>query len=74
MLTLVDDLDVRALGRLRRLRRNAERALRADRRRLGRVGALIERHDRVRSRTVYTKAGGLVGVGLLTPGLDEPGA
>ena len=28
----------------------------------------------VRSRTYDTKAGGLVGVGLLTPGLGEPGA
>ena len=29
---------------------------------------------RVRSRTYDTKAGGLVGVGLLTPGVGEPGA
>ena len=28
----------------------------------------------VRSRTYDTKAGGLVGVGLLTPGVGEPGA
>ena len=28
----------------------------------------------VRSRTYGTKAGGLVGVGLLTPGVGEPGA
>ena len=28
----------------------------------------------VRSRTYGTKAGGLVGAGLLTPGVGEPGA
>ena len=39
------DDEERALGRLRCRRRNVERALRADRRRLGRVRALVERDD-----------------------------
>ena len=34
----------------------------------------VMRSTVVRSRTYDTKAGGLVGVGLLTPGVGEPGA
>ena len=36
--------------------------------------AVLGRMEDVRSRTYDTKADGLVGVGLLTPGLGEPGA
>ena len=39
-----------------------------------RTHAQAETANRARSRTYGTKAGGLVGVGLLTPGVGEPGA